>query len=199
MTYVRRPGCDRRKYNLFSSASGPTKISFLFSWAGRRKYILAHENRPHFRRSWGPTTIARPTKIYVFPLVSLTRRRALLPRRRRLPHLSPPRSPSPAPSPAAELSLTRRRRLPENAAARPPGKTPPARCCPSTPHALGRCRPAAPTHPAAPHAVARPSPAHTRPARCRRTAAATRSPTRLPASQGDVNFSSFVSNCEWYL
>jgi hypothetical protein len=55
-TYVRRPG-DRRKYNLFSSASGPTKISFLFSWAGRRKYVLAHENKRNFRRSRGPTKI----------------------------------------------------------------------------------------------------------------------------------------------
>jgi hypothetical protein len=56
-TYFRRPSCGRRKYHTASSVPRPTKITFVFSWACRRKSSLAHENRTHFRRSLVPTKI----------------------------------------------------------------------------------------------------------------------------------------------
>jgi hypothetical protein len=42
-----------RKYATFLSVKRPTKITAVFSWAGRQKYSPAHENTPHFRRSRG--------------------------------------------------------------------------------------------------------------------------------------------------
>jgi hypothetical protein len=53
----------------FSSVWRLTKITFVFSSVCRRKYDMAHENSPHFRRSRGPTKIAWPTKIYAFHVV----------------------------------------------------------------------------------------------------------------------------------
>jgi hypothetical protein len=116
-------------------------------------------------------------------------------RRRRLPHLSPPRSPSPAPSPAAASPETPPPARQDTARLPPSKHTPCVGPLPSghahVPGHAPRCRPTV----ACPHAPGTPPPAH-RPPAAVRTATATRSPTRLPASQGDVNFSSFVSNCE---
>jgi hypothetical protein len=80
--YFRRQGPSPRKYSTFSSVKRPTKITAVFSWAGRRKYSPAHENLCIFvgqeadenncRIFVGrPTKIFRPTKIYVFPVVQV--------------------------------------------------------------------------------------------------------------------------------
>jgi hypothetical protein len=181
--------------------SAKTSLSSVRSRALGKEYFKLKKSLPS-ARSWALGKEVKYTnrrRRLVLLYLSHSLRRSLS-----LTHRTPPPPPSPI---ATSLSLTRsltRRRLPlpkpplpPRKRRRPPGKTSPARRRPSAPHVPGRaprCRPTS----ACPHAPSTPPAAHRPPASVR-TAAATRSPTRLPASQGDVNFSSFVSNCEWYL